>query len=259
MSNDPIAETAKAAQEVAKTTSEAIKATKELGVYVANLVKQPVDTIVGILTDKLKFIRWERQLRFLDRVKEKVKQRNLEGKLVPIPPKLALPIIENATLEEDDYLQDLWANLLIEAGNPRSKDSVRAAFIEIIKQLEPIDAKILNESYNLSISKFEKFKTRMKVEFKSSTLLHPFDMSISESEILELTRITHNKYIISLDNLMRLRCLRSTIINEDIEIVDPVHSGANTEYSVTKDCQYDEFRLTPLGCNFVRVCLIPND
>lgn len=258
MSEDPIAETAKATQEVAKTTSEAIKATKALGVYVANLVKEPVDTIVGILTDKLKYIRWERQLRLLDRVKEKVKQRNLEGKLVPIPPKLALPIIENATLEEDDYLQDLWANLLIEAGNPQSKERIRTAFIEIIKQLEPIDAKILEESYKFVISIVKPYGDKINI------IAFLPRISISKSKIINFPQLTLVDYITSLDNLMRLRCLKSYVVGANIDVPD-YSKVLDTykpnmrlkKYDISKDYQYEQFCLTVLGYNFVKVCIIP--
>lgn len=63
--------------------------------------------------------------------------------------KLGLPIIEKASLEEDPTLQELWANLLANALNPEHSEKVKRIFIDIIQNLSPFDALILN-SFTLS-------------------------------------------------------------------------------------------------------------
>ena len=117
--NNEIEESAKAIQEVAKTARTGIEATRRLGGLVSTIINEPVEAVVGMFTDRLQFMRAERQLRLADRWREILRERKIQGGLRTVPPKLALPIIENASLEEDDELQDLWANLLASAVDPR--------------------------------------------------------------------------------------------------------------------------------------------
>lgn len=90
----------------------AIEAAEKVGQFLSNVFGEPIKTSVGMLQDKLGVIRWERQLRLADRVKEILDQRRKGGNHVSVPPRIALPVIEAASIESDDFLQDLWANLL---------------------------------------------------------------------------------------------------------------------------------------------------
>ena|ERR1041385_7520473 len=101
-----IEETAKAVQEVAKTTKTGIEATRQVGAFVSRIINEPLEAVVGMFTDKLQFMRAERQLRLVERWPQILRERKIEGALRIVPPKFALPIIENASLEEDDELQD---------------------------------------------------------------------------------------------------------------------------------------------------------
>ncbi|MCI5211443.1 MAG: hypothetical protein D3910_22270, partial [Candidatus Electrothrix sp. ATG2] len=42
-----------------------------------------------------------------------IDERKIGNNHRTVPPKIAFPVIENASLKEDDFLQDLWANLLV--------------------------------------------------------------------------------------------------------------------------------------------------
>jgi hypothetical protein len=100
-----------------------------------------------ILNDRLQFMRWERKLRLAERGRELLRERGIEGPLRPVPYKLALPIIEHASLEDNDELQDLWANLLTSAVDPKFEGLIRSAYVDIIKQLEVVDVHILDAVY----------------------------------------------------------------------------------------------------------------
>ncbi len=138
-----IDEESKAIQEVAKTTSKAIEASEKLGAFLSRVFGEPIETTVGMLQDKLAVLRWERQLRLADRVQEILRKCGVEASVAPVPPRLALPIIEKACIEIDDYLQDLWANLLASSMDPSKASSVRGAFVGIIQEIEVLDAKFL--------------------------------------------------------------------------------------------------------------------
>ena len=71
--SDEISETAKATQEVAKTTGKAIEAAEKLGCFVSRLVGEPFEEVSGMFTDRLRFMRWERLVRLVDRYYEIIK------------------------------------------------------------------------------------------------------------------------------------------------------------------------------------------
>lgn len=241
--NNEIEESAKAVQEIAKTTSKGIEATEKLGGFLAKYVNEPFETLTGMLSDKLHFMRWERQLRFTDRAKEKIKERNLENNFRIVPPKLALPIIENASLEENDELQDLWANLLVSTLDPNFDRTLRTAFIDILKQLEIVDVHVLNLVYSQCVESSE--NNSEFVFFKSA---------VSREYIIEKLKIDEKTYESSVDNLMRVRCIASYVEQKHIE--NPRRGLWNYNYFyVSLDHQYNALCITTLGRDFVEACV----
>jgi hypothetical protein len=59
--------------------------------------------------------------------------------------KMLASILENATLEEDDSLQDMWAALLANAATAQGEPEVMLS--EILRQLSPADAHLLRRCF----------------------------------------------------------------------------------------------------------------
>jgi hypothetical protein len=68
-----------------------------------------------------------------------------------VPPRLFLPMIENASMQDDEDLHTRWAALLANAA--ASPDSVHPSFIEVLRQLTPKDAQLLDELYDSCMQK----------------------------------------------------------------------------------------------------------
>lgn len=197
--NEEISESAKAIQEVAKTTRVGLEATQKLGSFVARVTSESIEAVTGILSDRLRFMRWERQIRLRDRCLEIIRDKGLTSSFNIISPKLALPIIENASLEENDELQDLWAYLLASAVDPNFNGTVRASFIDIVKQLEVVDVHILNFIYKA---------------YKDDYPYHTYDPSAVEilipgKLVMDKMKLERNIFENSIDNLIKLRCVVS--------------------------------------------------
>lgn len=65
-----------------------------------------------------------------------------------VPPKIWYPIIDHGTLEDDDFLRTKYAALLANAIDPTFKYEVRPSFVEILKQLTPTEARLLDAMYD---------------------------------------------------------------------------------------------------------------
>lgn len=146
---DQIHESAKAVQEIAKTTGKAIDAGEKFGVFISRFISGPLEQGMGIFEDKLKYMRWERQVRLMQRADQLMKEICLDKPTRSIPLKLAVPLLEAASLEDDDTLQDLWARLLVNAANSASGVSLQRAYIAILEQLTPLEAALLQKIYSL--------------------------------------------------------------------------------------------------------------
>lgn len=243
--SDEVTEVAKAAQEIAKTTNTAIDATSNLGKYAARLFNESSECIVGILSDRLKFIRWERQLRLYDRWREIASERGVAIEPGILTPKLAIPMIESASLEENDELQDIWARLLVSAMDPAHKHKVRAAFIQIIRELEALDALTLSSIYDLYYNVITNDRHRLPTTSTS--------FGIKKIDILFIQPKSTEKYEEIMDNLFRMRLCAPYIENTDMMIVE---NGEFSQRNSSNVREYEEVSLTALGISFVETCII---
>lgn len=289
---DEIAESAKAVQEVAKTTSQAISTVEKIGNFFSRIMAESIDATCGMLADSLKFKRWERQISLIEKAEKKIKEKNLSNKIRPVAPKLAIPIFKGASLEDDESLHDIWANLLVTSLNP-SSEIPRNCFIDIIRQLEPIDVKILNflyryhskkseESKKIEEDRLEKQKDRIlrdkygddydekTFEKEASDRLNKFlrsehmriiasefpsDIYLRQESFMKELNIDYHTYWTSIDNLFRQRLITSHIAESSIETA-PDDEGGRGECVITYDLGYSAVCITALGVSFVKACTI---
>ncbi|MDP1536956.1 MAG: Abi-alpha family protein [Burkholderiales bacterium] len=213
-------EESKAIQELAKTTGKAIEAAREAGGFIAKFIAGPLEQGVGIFEDRLKYMRWERQVRLMHRAEELLKLSGLKAPNRPVPIKIAIPIMQGATLEEDDLLQDRWAALLVNAGNASFLGEIRRSYASILEQLTSLDARILDVLYSLP---FDQSQHNGIV-----TAELPDKARIREEKEKGETELPSEEIVIALSNLARLGCLRPGMTwggGESYRKVNPTIAG----------------------------------
>lgn len=60
---------------------------------------------------------------------------------------MLLPLVQAAALESDVSLVEKWAALLANAADPTQRVQVQPAFAEVLRQLTPTDALVLQKLY----------------------------------------------------------------------------------------------------------------
>lgn len=153
MVDDPVTESAKALQETARTGGKAIDLVQGTTDWVGEVIGGPIKEAVGLyVTDKLSRLRLERAIYSevrLDALRRKLDSLT-EGEALavrPLPPKVALPLLEAATMEFDDDLQTLWAQLLRSAIDER-RDPIERQHVSILAELSADDAKALQDFWS---------------------------------------------------------------------------------------------------------------
>ncbi len=152
MDSESIIESAKATQEVAKTTSKGLDVAEKVGGFIANHIGGTLEQGLGIFEDKLKYYRASNQLRFISRYNEQANKLGIQSHIQPVSLKYTLPLLEAASLEDDDYLQNLWVNLLINASNDQNAINLQRSHISILEQLTSIEARSLAAIYSVDTS-----------------------------------------------------------------------------------------------------------
>ena len=64
----------------------------------------------------------------------------------PVEEKILYPLLQAASLETDSTLAEKWAALLTNAADPAQQAQVQPGFIEVLRQLTPTDAQVLEEA-----------------------------------------------------------------------------------------------------------------
>lgn len=229
-----IGEISKAAAETAKFGTQAVVTTERILIGLQRMLGGPASDIMGLIGDKLKFARWQRQVRFFERANEILEELDVENTRV-VPPKFALPIITHASLEEEDDLQDIWARLTANAMDPTFDDEIRYAYIEIIQGLNPVDVRILNGAYN-SLAKED------EMDWAEVTKYH-----LSKADVCSVLGIDDEEYQLSMYNLFRVQCMTPAWLT-----VEQIILG-DERLSIQKGV--DVVTMTPLGVSFVRACI----
>jgi len=219
-------EGAKAVQEVAKATGKGVDAGRELGGFIARFVSGSLEQGMGIVEDKLAYMRWERRQRLMVRAVTVQRELGLGDPDRAVPLKVAIPLFQGASLEDDDSLQDRWVNLLINAAYSESSVEVERAYVEILSQLNPLEAQILDAIYTLPFD-----NTQYGGIFTSDLPHSAVAATGAGDDLPEPSEAVQ----VALSNLHRIGCLRLGM------------SWGGGEY-------FRRITPTVLGRNFVRAC-----
>ena len=231
--NEEITETSKAIQEVAKTSGKAIDGIREFCGFIAKYTAGSIQEACGIFEDKLKYARWKNQARLMLKAKKFLKEQGLDAPDKSIPFKLAVPLLQAASLEDDDYLQDMWAKLLVNSATKNSNVDLQRMYIDILERLSPFDAKILEKIYSIP------YEEAMHKLIIVSWLPERIELDQKKERPSKYPQPSEEMKL-SLLNLDRLNCLAICISMGGGQIFQAVNQ-------------------TLLGKNFIAACTIKKD
>jgi hypothetical protein len=112
------------------------------GIWGAFSEPPPEDAVGLVLGDPLHFVRTV-IARTLDQLISKIFERRGVTDTQPVSPSLAIPLLRAAYDESRPELQQLWADLIAAAMDPKRSGRVRLSFIDTLKRFDPLDALLL--------------------------------------------------------------------------------------------------------------------
>jgi hypothetical protein len=135
-------DSAHAIEESAKAASKAIDAIRQSGRYAGAVLGDLPHDLLGIMGDWVKHIRVRRWAELEAETEKILRERGVENRET-ISPSIAIPLIAAAINEDRDVLKQLWAKLLASAMDPARANQVRPSLIELLKNMDPLDATVL--------------------------------------------------------------------------------------------------------------------
>jgi hypothetical protein len=188
---DPITTILTTAAEHAPSAAAVTVALKAAKDFLAKVTGPAVDELGEIGRDYVKGWRAKNSSVVLAEADKLLSEAGREPQAVP--PKILLPLLENASLEDDNFLQRTWASLLANAASPDKQESIEVGFVEIMKQINTTQVMILNALFP---------EARGGV----SKQTHLFQMDTEYiREVVISQGVSQKQFDIAFDNLVRLR------------------------------------------------------
>jgi Abortive infection alpha len=142
MSDNPL-ELGDQVKSVAEAADISVEAAGKLGRFVDGAFGGMVSNGIGLIADKLAFYRLQKAVELQHKVEKKLAAKGIRNrKFVPVS--FGLPILEKASVEENETLHDKWANLLSNAMDPSYQGPITRNFVSILTDMEPIDVRLLD-------------------------------------------------------------------------------------------------------------------
>ena len=159
--------------------------------------------------------------------------------------KLGIPLIEAASLEENEKLRELWVNLTVNSINKDSAFALERAYIAVLEQITELEAEILIKIY--SHQRYDKtlnnkietvnLPSRLVCVTEKTNLLKSFQEGLdgvdrpTPREVLEPS----TEVQLALSNLSRLQCVKLVLTfgEEGFGIVHPTLFGEKLYDAVT--------------------------
>jgi hypothetical protein len=171
----------------------------------------------------------------------------------PVPIKTLVPLLQYASLEDDQELQERWARLLASAANPRNSVTVLPAFPDILRQLDAKDAVFLDGIY-------ERFCSLCAVSSPSVGWVGTVDLGTYQDlrEIWDglasdtmMGGDAHSEALVPLENILRLNLITRRPVRRRDDVAAAT-SAKDFEFSAI-----DHYSLTALGFVFLNACKMP--
>jgi hypothetical protein len=129
----------KAAPEIANVIVPAAVSIPFTGI-VKRMLGPAVDELAEMWKDQIRLYRWSRQLKCIEKAEKMASDAGFTPRAVP--PKILFPLLDGASMEDDDELHTMWAALLANASLETGK-LVRPSFISLLREMAPDEAQLL--------------------------------------------------------------------------------------------------------------------
>lgn len=183
--------------------------------YLNKVLGPSADELGVAIAEHARIYRLKNAFRLFKRANEMTAEAGFEPQQVSM--KALLPLLEGASLEDDESLADKWAALLANAANPDNKVVIKPAYADILRQLTTQEAQIMDKVFD----RIRKINPAVSgVKMGPNVTSDEFWQSLATATIIPLGVFRHlhgtsfsaiHEFNALADNLLRQRLLVSAV------------------------------------------------
>ena len=222
-----------------------------------------------LFADSMRYRRIRNQVNIFTKTVQLLEQNNLKARELNL--KTIVPLLEGCSLEEDDFLQEKWANLLVNI-TVSPENGLESKLIKTLSNLNSYEAQILDfsfeEMHKNRLHEYEKKKSWGRL-FDKITLeeIKIEDTVVKFKSVKERFKIADHFVFIYIDNLVLLGLFKYEepeikVENQSTtgEIVEDEEDEKKVEFELDVTANYSQsnnFKITTYGRYFIEQCKSP--
>ena len=193
-----------------------------------------------LFADQIRYWRFKNQVSILGKAEAILTQSGLQARAVNL--KLLVPLIEHASLEENEDAQLLWAHLLVNATQDQANVVLHRTCVDLLKTLSGIEAELLKTMFLAW-----KAEEDMAFAFAIANELKPPSVpdnavAFPQGQLLSQMSIPESEGQVIFDNLLRMNLVRYP---------DP---DTITVFGGSMGMKPSKIHLTYLGIRLLTIC-----
>jgi hypothetical protein len=194
-----VIELAKAGQEQQKTYQAAIDLVRRVGGYLGGVFGPASHELSLLFGEQMKFWRFKNAANILEKTEAIIRERGLRpDQIKALGFGEGLLLLDAASQEEDETVQALWARLMANSIDPVAVAKPEKVYIDLLKSISGREAVFLD-----LVDQIE----QKGASFKSREAIDTFEKDMVARAESKWRKFTSDERAISLQNLVRLRCL----------------------------------------------------
>lgn len=214
-----------------------------------------------MIADQVRLRRFKNQISIFEKAQEHLKSKNIDPQKVNL--KVLAPLVDYCSYEEDENLQNLWANLIKNVLSRPTSIILQQNAIEVLNKVSNDEVKILDYVFEQLKRKREQRSAKLKgipQKWGKKTLINPEDFRIDwfSFKVIDISQalgIDEEELETQISNLVALGTLK---YETEVEVnsaekssQDPDDTSLDIDLDVS---DYDFIRITKLGYVFVQLC-----
>jgi len=221
-----------------------------------------------LFADNVRLRRLRNQIKILSKTRELLDKNGLESRELNL--KTIVPLIEKSSVEEDELMQNKWANLIASMATT-PENGLEPRLINTLSSLSSLEAKILDyiheDMYVQRQLKLAHLLRFSDIKYAEKDIII-YDIEIDYNNVQKHFELNDNFIRIYVDNFVALGLLKYK--EPDVEIDQGSHSadidGEGDEQSVDLNLELtanynssDNFHITAFGNYFIGQCKMDKD
>jgi hypothetical protein len=218
-----------------------------------------------MFADNIRFSRLKNQMKILDKVVDLLEVNNLKPRELNL--KTIVPLVEQSSLEEDELLQDKWANLITNiCSTPET--GLEPKLVKTFSQLSNMEAQVLDSVYDGFMKErkeyFNSYIDKSWFRYDNLDDIPLYWVAIRKETISKYFNIEKLFIDISIDNIVALGLMEYetpeiNIEHEDTDVIsdESGHHVGGLHVDLKSEAEYiqkDNYHLTTYGLYFLQQC-----